>query len=337
MAHKRQTFFLLVYLAFLDLFAFPSLASRLHGGEAQKQDRIRFGYSSISGSRIALWAAHDMSFFARQGLQSELIILSGIHGIQALIAGEIQFFLGATDSAALAAARGSDLIILATAEPIRYKLIVQPEIKTVADLKGRKIVIDRVGGTSYYISLRLLEKLGLKPQDLELVQVGGGGTQRVAAFKSGVISAVVNTSERFEQMKVSHHALADAIEMGIKPMGNSYMTTRSFRDRNRDAVQRTVRALVEARGWIKNPKNRDATLRIFSRYLRTDDLSVLDLYYRTYVQSIPLFPYTKIEDLTEFLSYLPEGNRALQNLNLAEFIDSNFLQRVEQEAVVPSR
>jgi NitT/TauT family transport system substrate-binding protein len=322
---------------FAFIFTFTALTALLRGAEAQKPERIRIGYSSISGSRIGLWAAHEKSFFTRHGLQSEIIVLPGIVGVQSLITGEVQFFLGTTDSGAQAASKGSDIIILATAEPIRYKLIVQPSIKTLADLKGKKIVIDRVGGTSYYISLRFLEKLGLKPDNVDLIQVGGGGNQRVAAFKSGVVSAVVSSSERFEQLKIPYHTLGDAIQTGIKIVGNSYMTTRAFRNRNHDGVQRTVRALVEARSWIQDPKNREATMTIFGRYLQTDDPRVLDLYYKNYVQPIPLFPYTNIEELREFISYMPDGNRTLQNLNLSEFVDNSFLSRIEKEGSVTPR
>lgn len=293
--------------------------------------RIRIGYSSISGSRISLWAAQDKGFFARQGVQPELVILSGIVGIQSLIAGEIQFYLGATDSAAQSAAKGSEIILLGTAEPLRYKLIVQPAIKAIQELKGKKIVVDRVGGTSYYISLRLLEKAGVKIDEVELLQVGGGGNQRVAAFKSGQVAGVISSTERFEQLKIPYNALADASDLGVKSTGNSYMTLRSFRDKNRDTVQRVMRALVEARGWLKAPQNRAAALDIYKRHMQIDDPFVLDLYYGFYVQPIPLIPYTQVDELREFVSYLPDGAQVLRNLKLAEFVDRSFLQNVEQE------
>lgn len=307
-------------------------AAQAFSAENQKLDRIRMGYSSISSSRIALWATNDMGFFKKQGLAAEVIVTPGIQGTQALMAGELQFYLGGVDSAALAAARGSDLIAVATAEPIEYKLITQPGIKTVKDLKGKKIVVDRVGGTSYYISLQILEKVGLKPGEVELVQVGGGGNQRAAAFKSGLVAGVVTGTDRFEQMKIPYHVLADAMEMDIKVMGNSYLTTRSFRDQNKDVVLRTVRALVQGRRWAKEPRNRQEVLRIYNRYLPSQDPSFADHLYRRNVEPIPLYPYTDTEDLRIFLSYLAEANPTLRSLKLAEFVDNSFLKRVEQEA-----
>jgi len=90
----------------LVLFCVDILVANEFVAAGASPARIRIGYSSISGSRISLWAAQDKGFFARQGVQSELVILSGIVGIQSLIAGEIQFYLGATDSAAQSAAKG---------------------------------------------------------------------------------------------------------------------------------------------------------------------------------------------------------------------------------------
>jgi NitT/TauT family transport system substrate-binding protein len=309
-----------------------SSTTRLFAAESQKLDRIRIGYSSISSSRIALWATNEMGFFKKQGLAAEVIVTPGITGTQALIAGELQFYLGGVDSAALAAARGSDLVALATAEPIEYKLIAQPAIKTIKDLKGKKVVVDRVGGTSYYISLQILEKVGLKSGDVELVQVGGGGNQRVAAFTSGLVSAVVTATDRFEQMKIPYHVLADAMELQIKVMGNSYLITRTFRDQHRDVVLRTMRALIQGRRWIKDPKNRQEVLRIYNRYLPSPDPSFMDHLYRRNVEPIPLYPYTNIDDLRIFLSYLTEANPTLRSLKLADFVDNSFIKRIEQDA-----
>jgi ABC-type nitrate/sulfonate/bicarbonate transport system substrate-binding protein len=308
-----------------------SVASQAFSAEKQKLDGIRVGYSSISSSRIALWVTNDMGFFKKQGLAAEVIVTPGIQGTQALMAGELQFYLGGIDSAALAASRGSDLVALATAEPIEYKLIAQPGIKTVKDLKGKKIVVDRVGGTSYYISLQILEKVGLKPGDVELVQVGGGGNQRVAAFTSGLVSGVVTATDRLEQLNIPYHVLADAMEMEIKVMGNSYLTTRSFRDQNKPVVMRTVRALVQGRRWAKDPKNREQVLKIYNRYLPSSDPSFMDHLYRKNVEPIPLYPYTNSEDLRIFLSYLTEANPTLRSLKLADFVDNSFLKRVEHE------
>jgi NitT/TauT family transport system substrate-binding protein len=299
--------------------------------EPRKAVHLKVGYASITGNRIPLWTTHDMEFFARHGLQTELVfIASSSQGMPALLAGEVPIFSGSLETAAQAAANGVDLVIIASSEPTQYKLMVQPGIKSALDLKGKKIGIDRVGGASYYATRRILEKLGLKPDDVEYMQVVGGGNQRVAAFRSGLLSAVVSTVERFERSGIPYRALADALEMGIRIIGNSYITTRAFRDQNWDTVQRFMTALVEGTQWVKNPKNKTQVRQIISRRLRTDDPAVLDLNYRMYVEPIAAFPYTQIEDLRSNLADLAESNPRLRNLNLATFVDNGFIQRLEQ-------
>lgn len=318
-------------VTFIVLGSCLSCGPSAYSAEFRKAIRLKIGYASISGNRIPLWATHDMEFFARHGLETELIfIASSAQGMPALLAGEVPIFSGSLDTAAQAAAVGAELVIIATSEPTPYKLIVQPGIKSVADLKGKKIGIDRVGGASYYATRRILEKLGLKPDDVEYMQVTGGGNQRVAAFRSGILAAVVSTIERFERSGIPYRALADASEMGIRIIGNSYITTRSFRDQRHDTVQRFMRALVEGTQWVKNPKNRAAVLQVVSRRLRTDDPAVLDLNYRMYVDPLSPYPYTNLEDLRTNLSDLTESNPRIKDLNLATFVDNSFIQRVEK-------
>ncbi len=312
---REISFFVQTFLVFVTCLQFAGIAL---GADARKAIRLKVGYASITGNRIPLWVTHDKEFFVRHGLEVELIfIASSSHGMPALLAGEIPI-------------GGADLVIIASSEPTQYKLIVQPGIKTAADLKGKKIGSDRIGGSSYYATRRMLEKLGLRLEDVELMQVAGGGNQRVAAFRSGILSAVVSTIERFERAGIPYQVMADAIEMGIRSIGSSYVTTRSFRDQNRDTVQRFIRALVEGTQWVKNPKNRAGVLQVVSRRLRTDDPAVLDLNYRMYIDPLSLFPYTNLEDLRKNLTDLAEGNPRLRDLNLATFVDNSFIERVEK-------
>ncbi|HEY2990207.1 MAG TPA: ABC transporter substrate-binding protein, partial [Candidatus Binatia bacterium] len=238
---------------------------------------------------------------------------------------------------AQAAAAGSDLIIIASNEPTQYKLIVQPQIKSVEELKGKRIGIDRIGGSSHYATRRMLEKLGLKSSEVEFLSITGGGSERVVAFRSGIVSAVASTIERFERAKVPYHYLADAVEMGIRVIGSSFMTTRRFRDQNRELLQKFVRAVIEATHWIKEPKNHAEVARVYGRYLRTDDTSVLELNYKLYVEPMALFPHTNVDDLQSNLTALAESNPKLRDLKVSELVDNSFVRRVQQEGVGQTR
>ena len=54
-------------------------------------DRIRIGYSSISGSYIGIWVAHDAGLFAKEGLEDQIILIpSGSQLAQVTVAGEVE-------------------------------------------------------------------------------------------------------------------------------------------------------------------------------------------------------------------------------------------------------
>ena len=287
-----------------------SSASELISAESQKLDRVRIGYSSISSSRIALWVTSEMDFFRKNGLAAETIVTPGVQGTQALIAGELQFYLGGVDSAALAVSRGSDLVALATAEPIEYKLIAQPEIKTVKELRGKKIVVDRVGGTSYYISLQILEKVGLKSADVELVQVGGGGNQRVAAFKSGLVAGVVTSPDRFEQMKIPY-LLA------------GYATSRSYLATHRLSAVKFMRGLMKSIKRIKS--DRPYAERILGQYIKSNDAELLRLALDQQVRILPDLPYAPEEGMKTILEDLSRSVPEARRLPPSALIDNTVV------------
>ena len=319
-------------------FLFFLCTNQVFAASAPRNEQLKIGYASITGNRIPLWAAQEKGFFSRNGLQPELVfIASSAAGIPALIAGETALYSGSPETGAQAAAGGADLVIIASNEPTQYKLIVQPYIKTVQELKGKRIGIDRIGGSSHYATRRMLEKLGLKPSDVEFLSIAGGGAERVVAFRSGIVSAVASTIERFERAKVSYHYLADAVEMGIRVIGSSFMTTRRFRDQNRDTLQKFARAVIEAAHWIKDPKNRPDVIRIYGKYLRTQETSVLELNYKLYIDPMPFFPYTNVDDLQANLAALAENNPKLRDFNVADFVDNSFVRRVQQEGVAQAR
>jgi hypothetical protein len=172
----------------------------------------------------------------------------------------------------------------------------------------------------------MLAKLGLKPEDVEYMQ----SPAAISAWRS------IPNFERGGQ----HHGSASAGGDSLSGLGGcrgagirssaTPTSTRAFRDQNRDTVQRFIKALVEGTHWVKDPKNRPAVRQLISRRLRTDDPAVLDLNYRMYVEPLSPFPDTDLDDLKTNLAQLAENNARLRDLNLANFVDNSFIQRLQR-------
>lgn len=106
-------------------------------------DRIRIGYSSISGSYMGIWIAHDAGFFAKEGLDDQMILIpSGSQLAQVATAGEVDIAALNGSSAMAAALQGADLKVVGnTTNKLIFSIYVRPEIKTVEALKGKKSVL----------------------------------------------------------------------------------------------------------------------------------------------------------------------------------------------------
>src|ERR1051325_3564589 len=95
-------------------------------------DRVRIGYSSISGAYTPIWVAHDAGYFAKEGLQDDIILIpSGTQLAQVTVAGEIDIGSLNGSSAIAAALQGADLKIIGNSgNKMVFSLYVRPEIKS---------------------------------------------------------------------------------------------------------------------------------------------------------------------------------------------------------------
>jgi ABC-type nitrate/sulfonate/bicarbonate transport system substrate-binding protein len=106
--------------------------------------KITVSFSSVSYAQIATPVAQETGVFAKNGLDANLVL--GPNGIPGLLSGEIQVLTGSPEETILAAAGGADLEIVAVVVPfMQHEFMVRPEIKTMADLKGKGIGVSKRG------------------------------------------------------------------------------------------------------------------------------------------------------------------------------------------------
>ena len=138
MEKVRVLFVFLVALVFLS--AAPSRA-------AEPLRKIRMAFTSLSGSMAPPWVAREAGIFNKHGLEVEVIATpSGVEGMNALIAGEVQFLQIAGGTTVSAALGGADVMIVATTiGTFVQNLVARPEIEKAEQLKGKAVGISRFG------------------------------------------------------------------------------------------------------------------------------------------------------------------------------------------------
>src|SRR4051812_43999779 len=109
--------------------------------------RLHAAYTSVSGVMAPIWVAQEGGYFAREGLAVEVSSFpSGNEGIQAMMAGEVDFLQIAGSTTVSAALGGGDTLVVATTvRTIIQSLIGRPEIARTEDLRGKGVGISRRG------------------------------------------------------------------------------------------------------------------------------------------------------------------------------------------------
>lgn len=127
--------------------------------------KIILGYAS-PGRALPFWVAQDVGMFNKYGVDVESVFIRGAPIlVAALAAGDIQ--VGSTGgSATLAAvAGGQDLKVIASfGSRNNFDLMAQPNIKRPEDLRGKRIGLTSIGGTTWMALLLWLEHFGLDVQ-----------------------------------------------------------------------------------------------------------------------------------------------------------------------------
>ena len=169
------------------IFLVMTLLLNVRSDAAQKDlQKLTVGYTPISGAAIPLFIALEERLFQKYGYDVSGIFMGGSPLINsAILAGE--FPIGYTGGGAIISSRlgGSDL--LAIASPLQVLTIdgwARPEIKSVADLKGKRVGVTRFGASSYFSGLAMLESGGVKPNEVTFIQNGGVG-ESLAALMGG--------------------------------------------------------------------------------------------------------------------------------------------------------
>src|ERR1051325_1815664 len=138
--------------------------------------KLIVGYAALNARISPLWLAEEQGYLAKYGLQVEQVYLRGAPTLVAgLASGDIQ--LGRSGGSATLAATGAgrDCKIVATfSSRNTYDFIARPNIKRAEELRGKKIGLTSIGGTTWMGVLLWLEHFGLDPQrDNILLQVLG--------------------------------------------------------------------------------------------------------------------------------------------------------------------
>lgn len=228
-----------------------------------------------------------------------------------------------------AAVGGADLKIVATTVgTLVLNLVVRPEIEKAEQLRGKSIGISRFG-TSLHTGARLAAKhLGLEPgKDVHIVEIGAGEWIVGAMQGNRVQGGVFGYPATSRAVKLGNRVLLHIPTLNI-PYASTGVSTRGdlIRD-DPDLVRRYLSAQVEAIALMKN--DRGFTIKILSKYLRTQDMDLLNESYDVQIAKYMMkTPLTTAEGVRSVLEELSDRNPKAKDLDPHRFFDDRFVRQL---------
>jgi ABC-type nitrate/sulfonate/bicarbonate transport system substrate-binding protein len=292
---------------------------------------LRISYSAISGAMSSLFVAQEGGYFKREGLDTELLYIGGGSLlIQSMLSGDVPFAYGPSVPVINASLRGADLVLIGnTGNALVFSIMSRPEIKQPAQLRGKKVGVTRLGGSTDWALDLALKPWGLeRGRDLTVIQTGGM-PEGLAALISGALDAVVlSPPSNFRAAKAGMHELTDVGQLGVVFPNTPLSTTRSFVKSNRDTVLRFLRGFSQGLNRLRTDK--DFSMKVLAKYTKVTDTETLAQLHQTYGvrYSGDRIPYVRAEGVDEILKRTP-GKEA-REAKAGEFIDNSMLKELEQ-------
>jgi ABC-type nitrate/sulfonate/bicarbonate transport system substrate-binding protein len=122
---------------------------------------------------ISPWIAKEQGFFSEEGLDVEITTFEGgVYVIRNVVSGALDAGGGAGASVAVSVARKAGVkSIFGMVPRFGSTMTVRSSIKTLQDLKGKKIGVQEVGGFADVLSRMVLRKANLKPDQVTFVPI----------------------------------------------------------------------------------------------------------------------------------------------------------------------
>lgn len=253
-----------VALAVLAAACATALGSTQVGAQTKQackeMRKVRLGVSTTPPNVVhtPVYVARALGLFANRCIEAEIVEFEGglsATNLTAVARGEAMASMNAT--AIAQGLKAKQIWGMAPRLPQAY--MVTEEIKTAADLKGKRLSATGggIGGFNWVMGREVLKTAGLKVEDVQFVAQGTAG--RLPGLVSGQINGVALHPEDIflaQKQKPGVRILAQLSDLMPKYFFNAYGAAEGMIGRDRALVRDTVSALIEANRAIYTQKEK---------------------------------------------------------------------------------
>jgi len=292
-------------------------------------DKVIISYSSRSYAFLPAQIAVVKGFFKDENLEPLLIQMRSQVTVPALLSGEVQYTLsfGNIIGSAMTGLPFKILGVL-TDKPL-HSIIARPEIKTIAELRGKRIGSQRIGGSDQLAAEAILQAKGIDTKDVQFITLGGDEPVRTEMLRKGLVDAICSVPPGPVRLaREGYNVLGGPKDLKIGSPISAVAVTDTRLKTNRDETKKVLRAVL--RGLRAMHERRDDTIAIMSRWLSQS----ADVARDSYDSILPSFSLDggTVDKTYEFAIESRKASvRADKPIPLSQVRDLSLLREVQKE------
>ena len=328
---KPSIFAYLAFVIFLAIY---------HDSPAQivaSPTKVVMTIGAISEREGVVYVAQDQGFFRKHGLDLTLVqVRNGAVGIAALSSGESQVHWGSVSAANLGAiAEGTDLVFLAGfINKLTGAFVVNPKIKSPAELKGRNIGVNGLSGGAWIFAMLTLDYWGLVPErdNIQFRALGDQGVIAQGLAAGAVDAAFLGYTFGKALESKGFRILADVERLPIPYQGSGIMARRSFALSSPAIVENVLRGLLDSLAFIRDPANKAAVLKSLARGLRLKRVEEAEEGYQIMVGGLyEKKIYPSVDGIRNVIRLLGKTNEKIRRLKAEDLVNDSSVKKLEKE------
>jgi NitT/TauT family transport system substrate-binding protein len=307
---------------------FLSLAPRV-GWSA---DKLGVLYSALSVSYSMPWIARESGLFRKYNLDVDLVYIpsSGVANA-ALLGGDVEVALAGGIGTVRAYVQGAtDLVFIGGFKnALTHSIVARPEIKTTAELKGKKIGVTRIGSNSHYFVVQALRRAGLDAaRDVTILQIGGEPEIVVALINGSLDAASITTPSDSRAIAQGFHYVLYGPDLKIPYAAANITTRRATIAKRPQVLKEFMEALGEAAKVLHT--NKEFSYKVLAKYLGISDMKILDAAYGAEIKVLERRLEIRPEGLQAILEDVVKTEPRAKNVKPQDMVDRRYLDDLEK-------
>jgi len=292
---------------------------------------LRAVYNAVSGVMAPIWVGQEGGLFTKHGVNVDLKYLAATTAVQGMVGGGEEVGLVGNQGID-AKLEGADLIYVASGLPtFVFQVYGRPEIKSMADLKGKVVAVTQPSASTDYAMRIVLKRNGLEPdKDVKILYA-----QDIAAVftsvsngnaSAGIMSAPTSLKAKAAGLK----PILNITELRIPFLFTGMLSSPKIMREKNEALTRFLRGYIEAMAVIRRDK--ETTMKSMGKFLKTNDREVLESVYDDYKDVFPQVPLMTAAEVKAVLD-VAKSPRAKQ-MKPEEFFDNSLVQKIQASGFI---